>query len=676
VARLADRIREWDSRVQPLIAAEESGLAMGLVSQDPTSEARIQQTSKVAYAYACIMAHATAASSLPAVVQERQADRTWADVADHEFLDTWEQPNESQSSADLIELMVWSLFVAGDAFLALESFEDPEQRAIYFLQSPRMIVWPGETERVAKYVWRGYHGERVYLPEEICQVMMPNLQSNLRGFPPLAAAGYATNFNRLAHAWNDEMIRNRGAISWLLLVDGYVSQDSAESVALQFQKTHSSAGRRHSVAVIGSSGVGGVKDIKPMGLTPMDLNWIEGLKLSREEIVAALDCTPAEVGILEYANYANSQMQDKKFWQKNRRHMSRVARAITGQIVRPVWGPRYRLRFNYSGVEALQPDKKAEAERLRSLTGVPVMPPNEARRQLGLPDLQGDLAAFGDMVHVPISMVPATVGETAPSPTTQTGPTVVRSLFRRRLTKGRKRGLWLRQIAAREVPYRRMVVGVFNRIEKIVLGNLRKQNALNVNAVMFDVDAEAEHARQTARPLVEEFARDSGQEVIAELGLAADFAITHPAVQARVGVLTGRFADLVVRRQERELRILLTDGVDKGKTIADMAKDINAHFTLERSNAVRIARTEVVGASNAGALEGMVQSGVVSKKEWLNAGDDAVREEPFNHRVEEIVALDQPFVATGEPLEHPGDPGGSPGNIVNCRCTFLPIVGD
>jgi uncharacterized protein with gpF-like domain len=43
------------------------------------------------------------------------------------------------------------------------------------------------------------------------------------------------------------------------------------------------------------------------------------------------------------------------------------------------------------------------------------------------------------------------------------------------------------------------------------------------------------------------------------------------------------------------------------------------------------------------------------------------------------VELDEPFqvapslAASEEELQFPGDPGGSPANVINCRCTALPI---
>lgn len=39
----------------------------------------------------------------------------------------------------------------------------------------------------------------------------------------------------------------------------------------------------------------------------------------------------------------------------------------------------------------------------------------------------------------------------------------------------------------------------------------------------------------------------------------------------------------------------------------------------------------------------------------------------------QVAEVGQPFVVDGESLDYPGDPNGSPENIINCRCTAVPV---
>ncbi len=79
----------------------------------------------------------------------------------------------------------------------------------------------------------------------------------------------------------------------------------------------------------------------------------------------------------------------------------------------------------------------------------------------------------------------------------------------------------------------------------------------------------------------------------------------------------------------------------------------------------------IISSSNMGSLFGYRQAGV-KKKEWISAGDGNERE--GHDEVEGPVDIDKPFIVNGESLMAPGDPGGSPENVINCRCTVAPVV--
>ena len=87
------------------------------------------------------------------------------------------------------------------------------------------------------------------------------------------------------------------------------------------------------------------------------------------------------------------------------------------------------------------------------------------------------------------------------------------------------------------------------------------------------------------------------------------------------------------------------------------------------SRAKMIARTETVGAANFGSQESYEQAGV-EEKEWLATLDDRVRD---SHAAldGDVVGLNETF---NNGLAYPGDPTGDAGEIINCRCTLVPVV--
>lgn len=95
------------------------------------------------------------------------------------------------------------------------------------------------------------------------------------------------------------------------------------------------------------------------------------------------------------------------------------------------------------------------------------------------------------------------------------------------------------------------------------------------------------------------------------------------------------------------------------------------------ADAARIAQTEAVASTGSGALDGgRDHGGPGAVKRWHARHDDATRPAHAEADTEELeVPVGQPFIVGGEPLMFPGDPNGSPGNTISCRCEVEIIPG-
>lgn len=129
---------------------------------------------------------------------------------------------------------------------------------------------------------------------------------------------------------------------------------------------------------------------------------------------------------------------------------------------------------------------------------------------------------------------------------------------------------------------------------------------------------------------------------------------------------------------------VLKEGAEQGLGISQLSQLLRDELTkrwgiVSTYRAARIARTEIVNASNLGSLAGAAESGAPLLKVWLSTRDNRTRRSPpgrFDHYSKfptgpdgEEQELRDPYVKTGESLQYPGDPIGSAGNVINCRCT-------
>jgi len=131
----------------------------------------------------------------------------------------------------------------------------------------------------------------------------------------------------------------------------------------------------------------------------------------------------------------------------------------------------------------------------------------------------------------------------------------------------------------------------------------------------------------------------------------------------------------VSRTTMEDINSVIQAGLVKELGVAVIAEEIiRKGITESAHRAHAIARTEVHSAQMAGSIEMAKESEVVAMKEWVSVYDDRTRRgdnSDFDHTIVKDVPLNQDFNVSGEYLEYPGDPKGSAGNIINCRCAVV-----
>jgi SPP1 gp7 family putative phage head morphogenesis protein len=173
-----------------------------------------------------------------------------------------------------------------------------------------------------------------------------------------------------------------------------------------------------------------------------------------------------------------------------------------------------------------------------------------------------------------------------------------------------------------------------------------------------------------ALPLIRATLADAGGKVWGELGVGGSFNVQSPAVTKFIQTRAQRFAERVNDTTWHMLRDSLAEGEKAGEALAELEKRVIAVMEGRiKSSAETIARTEVIGGLNGGALESAKASGVVKAKKWLAAIDTMTRDSHIATHGEEV-PLDDNF-SLGGPA--PGQIGIAEEDI-NCRCTVTFVV--
>lgn len=150
---------------------------------------------------------------------------------------------------------------------------------------------------------------------------------------------------------------------------------------------------------------------------------------------------------------------------------------------------------------------------------------------------------------------------------------------------------------------------------------------------LFDEAGWAVLMERAAKPFIETSMTEGAIAQIRDINNALNisldlsFNVNDPNVVTIINDKLHKFSfevnDETLKLLKKEFREAIADG----DTIRNVEKRVEKVFRFNsRVRTERIARTEIVGAHNAGNFEAMVNTGVVDEKEWIETRDGKTRE--------------------------------------------------
>lgn len=124
------------------------------------------------------------------------------------------------------------------------------------------------------------------------------------------------------------------------------------------------------------------------------------------------------------------------------------------------------------------------------------------------------------------------------------------------------------------------------------------------------------------------------------------------------------------RWNQGHLQSVVTQAAVSGSSVDDIAKDLRRVMAMNVRDSIRVARTAMTGAENAGRVDAYRRAqamGIELEQVWLATLDGVTRP---SHR-----AMDGERASVGGTFSNgcrfPGDPSGPASEVMNCRCTLI-----
>ena len=312
--------------------------------------------------------------------------------ASHPVARLLERVNPWYTRADLWRATEIYLCLWGSAFWAIQRGEDGEPE-LWPLRPDRMAVIPDRQRYVRGFVYRGsgygassssMPSENVaYTPDEIVWLRYFNPLDELAGLSPLAPARLSADMGHEGLRFNRHLLRNSARPDFLLLTNHELNDAELEDFYQRWEQRYQGPGNAHRPAVASA-----VRDVKTLGLSHRDIDFIQGLRWSLEEVSRAYGVPKLLLGDFERATYANVQASERMFWRNTVVPEVRFLEDQMNRALLPRLGyPNLAVEFDLSVIEALQEDEASRVQRETALLDRGVLTINEVRRERNLPEV-------------------------------------------------------------------------------------------------------------------------------------------------------------------------------------------------------------------------------------------------------------------------------------------------
>jgi HK97 family phage portal protein len=594
----------------------------------------------------------------------------WEEIQEHDFLTLLNNPNPFLSRFELMYLTVSSLELVGEALWYIPR---KGQRMLgIFPLNPAYLEIEIYNGLPKKFIYSTMKEKINLKPEELIFFKYPNPSNPYRGVSPLKAIALTVDSDYYASIWNRNFFINSATPAAVLETPNKLTKEDAEKLKIMLREFYSGIDKSHATMILS----GGIQ-FKPIQLSQKDMEFLELRRFTRSEIAAAFGVPLSKLGISEEVNRATAYVNDYTFAKNTITPKLVMLRDAINRFL-----ANYVDENVYYDFDSIIPeDEEFEVQKYVNFVKEGILTINEVRAELGFPEVPWGDTPFNPNLMMNFGFQGTNKEQSKP-----------KSVFKSQFERLRYWKAFIEKKQKTEDNFKGKVANMFEKQRLRVLKNLsealkekgyqagvKKMSQAEIEKILEEVLSflYASDEEQAWKMLyMSEQAKNfinSSIDIAGDFGLPMVFETDSPFITELMSERAQRFAKKISDTTYNQLKQSLLEGFLAGESESKLAERVNDVMTLaKRQRAQTIARTETFSVVNQAHIETYRMNGV-EWKEWLTAGDERVRDMHVAADGQ-ITKLDDYFNVGGEYLMYPGDPNGSPENIINCRCVSLPVI--
>lgn len=594
---------------------------------------------------------------------ERMVAKKWQLDEMHPFNFVMEGSEGQRDLSELLEAHSKSMDLYGEAFWYFSKGETNRKPMGIYLLDPSAMTVLVAADRVTGYVYQK-DGNRVSFDlDEILHRKNEDPRSPFRGYGPMQAAGWFVRSTRYTYTYVNNLLENNAIPAGVVVAKSQVNDADWELFKTEWKSKYTGTANAGKTAFIRGQDLDFVKT----GLSLGEID-VEKIKNSnRDDIMVMFGISKPMMAIFDDINRASATVAKQLFAMT---YTKPELRALTRKLTKKVnswYGKDYRV----SSTNPVPEDDDAKLEQYDKGVGR-WFTVNEARAAYGKDPVEGGDVLEADKAPV---AAPKSIGKI----TIRTKNNKAELSYEMKESfRSAKQDIEDKY----EKKFYQAAQPVLKEQKERVLDQLKPKKVIDAH---FDVEEETQALAKALLPLFIDLAKEQGKAAAVFAGNADTpfelTAVMETYIKDSVVKATRGFTD------ETQAKIVqaLTEGLEAGESVAAIGKRIGGIYEdilgvkTPGARTERLARTEVIKASNEITEAAYKQSGVVKKKEWFANPGHCEFCASLNGSV---ISLGATFVPVNSRID--GDNGGTRVNTyedVNhppvhpqCRCTLIPVI--
>lgn len=382
--KAAPHLQQKSSTVAPVIAHH----TVGQPVWTPRQYAHLSEEGfqKNVIVYRCVNLIAKSVASVPWLLYQGDTE-----LSDHPFLTLMNRPNPQQSRALFIETVVSYLLLSGNTYVeGVFTHDHTLPTELYTLRPDRMTVTPGASGLPQAYEYRVNGHTQPFICDPVTGASpilhLKNFHplNDWYGLSPLEAAAGAIDQHNVVSGHNLALLQNGGRPSGALMVKPSPHSqgltDTQREMLREDMRQLYQGGQNAGRLMI----LEGDFEWTEMGLSPKDLDFINGKNLTAREIAQAFGVPAMLVGVQGDSTFANYKEARFHLWEDT---VLPLLDTILAEMTLWLGGHDMGMRFAYDidAIPALAPRREAMWAKINNADFLTI---NEKRQAVGYTPLE------------------------------------------------------------------------------------------------------------------------------------------------------------------------------------------------------------------------------------------------------------------------------------------------